>query len=67
MLTGPRTPKLLQSVPRRHAEVAELLGRIQCDKFAQHRALEIRGISPDGLASEQSLGIAVSEGVDHGE
>jgi hypothetical protein len=60
-------PELLQSIARRHAEVLELLGRVHRHKFAQHRALEIRRIASDGLASEQTLGIAIGESVDHRE
>jgi hypothetical protein len=67
VLTGAITPELLQSIARRNAEVLEPLGRIHCHKFAQHRALEIRGVSPDGLASEQTLGIAIGEGLNHSE
>jgi hypothetical protein len=67
VLAGSITPQLLQSITRRHTKIIELLGRVHRHKFAQHRALEIRRISPDGLASEQSLGIAIGEGVDHGE
>jgi hypothetical protein len=67
VLANSIAPELLQPITRRHAKVAELLGRVHHHKFAQHRALEIRGISSDGLASEQSLGIAIGEGVNHGE
>jgi hypothetical protein len=67
VLSGAITPELLQSIARRHAEVVELLGRIHRHQFAQHRALEIRRIASDGLASEQSLGIAIGECVDHRE
>ena len=67
VLAGSIAPELLQSITRRHAEVAELLGRVHRHKFPQHRALEIRRISSNGLASEQSLGIAIGEGMDHRE
>jgi hypothetical protein len=67
VLAGAIAPELLQSIARRHAEVVELLGRIHRHQFAQHRALEIRRIASDGLASEQSLGIAIGECVDHRE
>jgi hypothetical protein len=67
VLANSIAPELLQPITRRHAKVAELLGRVHHHKFAQHRALEIRRISSDGLASEQSLGIAIGEGVNHGE
>jgi hypothetical protein len=65
VLAGSIASELLQPISRGHAEVAELLGRIHGHKLTQHRALETRGISSDGLASEQSLGIAIGEGVDH--
>jgi hypothetical protein len=67
VLASSTAPELLQPITRRHAKVAELLGRVHRHKFAQHRALENRRISSDGLASEQSLSIAIGEGVDHGE
>jgi hypothetical protein len=67
VLAGSIAPELLQSITRRHAEVAELLGRVHRHEFPQHRALEIRRISSNGLASEQSLGIAIGEGMDHRE
>jgi hypothetical protein len=60
-------PELLQSIAGRDAEIVELLGRVHHHEFAQHRALEIRGISSDGLASEQALSISIGEGVDHRE
>jgi hypothetical protein len=60
-------PELLQSIARRHAEVVELLGRIHHHEFAQHRALDISGISSDGHASEETLRISIGEGVDHRE
>jgi hypothetical protein len=47
-------PELFQSIAGRHAEIVELLGRVHRHEFAQHRAMEIRGISSDGLASEQT-------------
>lgn len=65
VLATPLTPELLQSIARRHAQIAELLGRIHRHQLAQLRALKIRRIPPDGLASEQSLGVAIGEGVDH--
>ena len=67
VLTGSITPKLLQSIPWRDAKVGELLGRVYSHQFAQHGALEVRRISPDGLASEQSCGVAIGEGMDHGK
>jgi hypothetical protein len=67
VLAGAIAPELLQSIAGRHAEVVELLGRVHRHKLAQHRALEIRGISSDGLASEQTLSISIGEGVDHRE
>jgi hypothetical protein len=67
VLAGAIASELLQSIARRHAEVVELLGRVHRHQFAQHRALEIRGIAPDWFASEQSLGITIGEGVDHRE
>ncbi len=67
VLAGSIAPKLLQSIPWRDAKVAKLFGRVHGREFAQHRALDVCGISPDGFASEQSLGIAVGEGLDHGE
>ena len=67
VLAGAIAPELLQSIPRRHAEVVELLGRIHRHKFAQHGALEIRRIASDWLPNEQPLGIAIGEGVDHRE
>ena len=67
VLTGSISPQFLQSITRWHAKIAELLGRIHRHEFAQHRALEIRGISSDGLAGEQSLGITIGERVDHRE
>jgi hypothetical protein len=67
VLAGAITPELLQSIARRRAEVVEVLGRIHRHQFAQHRALEIRRIASNGLTSEQPLGIAIGEGVDHRE
>jgi hypothetical protein len=67
VLAGSIAPELLQSITRRYAEVAELLGRVHRHEFAEHRASEIRRISPDRLAGEQSLGVTVGEGVDHRE
>ena len=55
------TTELLQSIARRYAKVVKLLGRVHRHKFAQHRALEIRSISSDGLASEQTLSISIDE------
>jgi hypothetical protein len=65
VLAGSIAPELLQSIPRRHPEIVELLGRVYRHKFAQHRALETRRIASDGHASEQTLGIAIGETVDH--
>jgi hypothetical protein len=65
VLAGAIAPELLQSIPRRDAEVVELLGRIHRHKFAQHRASKIRRIASDWLPSEQPLGVAIGEGVDH--
>ena len=52
---------------RTKQSIAALFGRVHGYQFAQHRALQVRRISPDGLASEQSLGIAISEGLNHGQ
>jgi len=65
VLAGAIAPELLQAIPRRHAEIVELLGRIHRHKFAQHRALKIRRIASDPLPSEQSLGVTIGEGVNH--
>jgi hypothetical protein len=67
VLAGSIPPELLQSVTRWHAKIAELLGRVHRHEFAQHRALKIRRISPDGFASEQSLGVAIGERLNHRE
>jgi len=67
VLAGSIASKLLQSISWRDAKVAELFGRVHGHQFAQHRALELRRISLDGLASEQSLGIAIGEGKNHEE
>jgi len=67
VLAGAIAPELLQSIPRRHAEIVELLGRIHRHKFSQHRALKIRRIASDPLSSEQPLGVTIGEGVNHRE
>lgn len=64
---GSIATELLQSLSRRNAEVTELLGRVHRHKYAQYRASEIRWISSDGFASEQSLGITIGEALNHPE
>lgn len=44
--------KLLESVPRRDAQIIEGLGGIDDDQFAQHGALELARISADPLPLE---------------
>lgn len=65
VLAGTISLELLQTVPRWDAQVVKLLGGVHQAEFAQHRAVELGGETPDRLALKQALGVPVGEALDH--
>lgn len=58
--------ELLQTVRWRHPEVGETGGGIEHEQFAKGGSVKIRWEPPDPFASEQTLGVGVTEAPDHG-
>ena len=65
VLTGAVALELFEPVARRHAKVVDRVSGIDRDELSEHRALELGGEAPNGLAAEETLGISVGEGFDH--
>ena len=65
VLTGAIAFQRLETVPRRHSEIVQRLGRVNGDQSAQHRPQELSGIAPNALALEQGFGIPIGEALDH--
>jgi hypothetical protein len=67
VLAGTNPFELLQTVAGRDAKVLEPLGGIDDPELAQHQPLELHWEATDWLAREQTLGVPISEAVDHRE
>jgi hypothetical protein len=67
MLTRSVTLELLQSIAGRHAKVPELLGGVDEDELAEHRAVELSWEAPDRLAMKQAFRVTVRETLNHAE
>jgi hypothetical protein len=64
-LTCTITSQLLKPVPWWDSQIFQAFGRIEYQKLAQHRALEIRGKPPGSFSREKPGRIPVGEAADH--
>ena len=67
VLAGPVAAQLLQPVAGRHAEVVQLLSRVDHDELPQHQPEQFGRKPADALTPEEPLGIRVREALDHPE
>ncbi len=65
MLAGTLALQFPQPVAGRHSQIFQRLGGINSHQLPQHGAPERRGIAPDALPLEETLGISVGETRDH--
>ena len=57
--------QLLQSIPRRDAQIIEGFRGIDDNQLSQHGAPEVARVSADPLPLEQPLGVPIAEALDH--
>jgi len=67
VLAGPVSLELLQAVARRQSQVIEYRRCVQHKELTERDLLYVRTQLPHGAALEQTLGVAVTEALDHKE
>jgi hypothetical protein len=67
MLSRSAPLEFLESITGRDAEVLKLLGGVDEDELAEHRAMELSREAPDRLAVKQAFRVPVREALDHPE
>ncbi len=67
VLPGTVPFQLLKPIRRRHPQILQDRRRVEHSQFPERRPLDVRAQSLDRLATEESLGVAVLEGLDHAE
>ena len=65
MLTGAVAPEFLEAIPRWHAEIVQLFGRVHLNELPEHGAIKVAGEAPNSLAGKEPLRIPVGEALDH--
>jgi len=58
------TPQLLQAIPRRNAQIVEVLRRVEQHQLSEHHAVQVSWQAPHRVALEQALRVAVREALD---
>lgn len=67
VLPGTVPFELLEAIRRRHPQILQDRSRVEHSKLPERRPLDVWAQSFDGLTTEELLGVAVLEGLDHSE